>query len=555
MKKLLSSVIVASLMAASLAGCGGSSSQSSSASDSSASTESAAAAPATSNEETPASTDDTAEARTDLTFAFFRGMESVSPHTTAGEMWFQDAVYEGLVTVRNEGIQPALAESWEISEDGLTYTFKIREGVTFTDGTALDAYIVEANFDNIFQDSKSLQWLESLLLCDSYRAVDEFTFEYVLTEPYYPALTEFGLARPYKMGSPDTFIEGEPRNVTGSVGTGVYYLSDNKADEYVVLQMNEDYWGEKPSIETVTMRVIPENQTRIMALENGEIDLIYGVNVLDAATLHIYDNDDRINYATSEPNLTKHIVLNSHVPGLDDIVVRQAINHAINKEAISQGIYYGMEQPADALFPPNAPYCDIGLTPYEFDMDKAAQMLEDGGWTVGSTGVREKDGVQLSFSAIFDNNSVTCKPIFEYIQSELKTIGIELKLEGYERASYFDYQKSGNFEIVMGVPWGQPYDPHTSLAAFRTPAYGDYKAISGLDNADEIFDNITAFLVEVDEDTRQDLITEVLTDIHEAAVHVPLIYESNKALFTNDLHNVTFYPSPYTFPFWDFTYE
>ncbi|MFI3312295.1 MAG: nickel ABC transporter substrate-binding protein [Eubacteriales bacterium] len=508
----------------------------------------------TTTQESAAVETEEATVRTDLTFAFFRGMESVSPHTTAPEMWFQEMVYETLVSVENSGIEPCLAESWEISEDGLVYTFQIREGVTFTNGTALDAYAVEANFDNIWADAQSLQWLESLLLMERYGATDEFTFEIVLTEPYYPTLTELGLARPYGIGAPEIFIEGEPRNVTEAIGTGPYYLAEQKQDEYVIMQMNDTYWGEKPTIETVTMKVIPDNQTRIMALENGEIDLIYGVNVLDAATLKIYEDSDTIHYATSEPNLTKHLVLNAQVAGLDDLAVRQAINHAIDKQAISDGVYYGMEQPADALFAPNVPYCDIDLDPYEYDKDLAAQILDEAGWVMGSDGIRAKDGVKLSFSVIYDNNSVTCKPIVEFIQSELKPLGINLTLSGYERASYFDYQKSGNFEIVVGVPWGQPYDPHTSLSAFRTPAYGDYTALSALDNAEDIFQQITDFLVEVDEEKRQEQIANVLTGIHEAAVHVPLVYEANKALYSDELQEVTFHPSPYTFPFWEFSY-
>ncbi|OOB79155.1 MAG: nickel ABC transporter, nickel/metallophore periplasmic binding protein [Epulopiscium sp. Nuni2H_MBin003] len=545
MRKIFAMLLTSTMLLASLAGC----------SNSGSSAESGGSTAQSGGQTTSGSADaGEGETRKDLTFAFFRGMESLSPHTTAGEMWFQEMVYETLVSVENSGIEPCLAESWDISEDGLTYTFKIREGVTFTDGVELDAHVVEFNFDNIWQDSASLQWLESLLLTESYRAVDDYTFEIVLTDPYYPLLTELGLARPYGMGSPNIFIPGEPRNVTGAVGTGPYRLVEDKQDEYVLMTMNENYWGPKPTIENITMRVIPENQTRIMALENGEIDLIYGVNVLDAATLEIYKDSDKIHYALSEPTLTKHIVLNSTVPGLDDQAVRYAINHAVDKEAIAYGIYYGIEQPANALFPPNAPYCDIDLPVYDYNVDKANQLLDDAGWAMGSDGIRSKDGIKLSFNGEYDNNSVTCKPVMELMQANLKTIGIELNLKGYERATYFDVQKSGNFEIVMGVPWGQPYDPHTSLSAFRTPAYGDYKAITGLDNADEIFQTITDFLIVVDENERIELITKVLEDIHEAAVHVPLIYESNKALFTSELKEVTFAPSPYTFPFWDFKY-
>lgn len=494
------------------------------------------------------------EKRKDLTFAFFRGMESLSPHTTAGEMWFQEMVYETLVSVENSGIEPCLAESWDVSKDGLTYTFHIRKGVKFTDGLTLDAHVIKKNFDNIWKDSNSLKWLESIKLISSYKALDDFTFEIKLSKPYYPLLAELGMTRPYAIGSPNIFVANDPRKVTDAVGTGPYKMGARKKGEYVVMEMNENYWGPKPTIETVTMKVIPENQTRIMALENGEIDMVYGINVVDAATIQIYKDNDKIEYAVSSPSLTKHIVINSHIPGLNDKAVRHAIQHAVNKEAISHGIYYGIEKPADTLYAKSIPYCDVDLKPYDFNMEKAAKILDDAGWVMNSKGVREKDGVKLSFRAVYDNNSVTCKPILEFLQSEFQPLGIELKLEGYERSTYFDIQKSGTFEIVMGVAWGQPYDPHTSLSSFRSPSYGDHKALSGLDNAEEIFKEIQEFITEIDDTKRQELIAAVLTDIHEAAVHIPLVYESNKTIFTSELKKITFAPSPYVFQFWNFRY-
>ncbi|MFI3272645.1 MAG: nickel ABC transporter substrate-binding protein [Pseudomonadota bacterium] len=494
------------------------------------------------------------EVRKDLTFAFFRDMESLSPHTTAGEMWFQEAVYETLVSVENSGIEPCLAESWEISEDGRTYTFHMRKGVKFTDGVVMDAYVIEKNFDNIFKDKNSLKWLESINLTESYKALDADTFQVVLKQSYYPYLTELGITRPYAIGSPSIFVEGEPRKVTGAVGTGPYYLADRKLGEYVVMKANKDYWGPKATIETVTMKVIPEGQTRVMALENGEIDMVFGINVVDAATIQIYKDSQHIKYALSTPTLTKHFVINSHLPGLNDINVRKAIQHAIHKEAIAQGLYYGIEKPADALFSPTIPYCDVDLKPYEYDMDKAAKLLDDAGWVMGKDGIRAKDGVKLSFTAIYDNNSVTCKPIFEFLQSELDELGIHLKLAGYERSTYFDMQKGGTFDIIMGVPWGQPYDPHTALSSFRAPSYGDHKAISGLPNGQVIFDEIQDFITEVDPELRQEKIAKVLTDIHEGATHVPLVYESNKSIFISDIKEVTFAPSPYVFQFWNWRY-
>ncbi len=495
------------------------------------------------------------EPRKDLTFAFFRDVESLSPHTTAGEMWFQEMVFEGLVAIENEGIKPALAESWTISPDGKVYTFKIRQGVKFTDGTPLTAHVVKENFDNIIKDKNSLKWLESVVLTKEYKALDDYTFELTLASPYYPLLAELGMARPFGMGSPKTFVKGEPRKVTAAVGTGPYVMGEHKQDEYLNMYVNKDYWGKKPSIEKITMRVIPESQTRILALENGEIDMVYGANVVDATTIQMYKNSDKIKYAVSEPSLTKHMVINSHLPGLNDLAVRQAINYAVNREAISQGIYYGLEKPAGTLYSESTPYCDIDLTPYTYDLKKAEKLLDDAGWKKGSDGVRAKDGVRLAFSVIYDNNTVTDKPTLEFIQSEFKSLGIDLKLEGYERSTYFDKQKAGEFQIIMGIPWGKPYDPHASLASFRAPSYGDYQGLSGLANSKEIFDGITEMLVEVDEAKRQAEIKDILTKIHDSAVHVPLVFGNNKTIYTGQLKTVTFAPSVYTFPFWEFEYK
>ncbi len=126
------------------------------------------------------------------------------------------------------------------------YTFKIRQGVKFTDGTPLTAHIVKENFDNIIKDKNSLKWLESVVLTKEYKALDDHTFELPLSSPYYPLLAELGMARPFGMGSPKTFVKGEPRKVTAAVGTGPYIMGEHKQDEYLNMYVNKDYWGPKP---------------------------------------------------------------------------------------------------------------------------------------------------------------------------------------------------------------------------------------------------------------------------------------------------------------------
>lgn len=148
-----------------------------------------------------------------------------------------------------------------------------------------------------------------------------------------------------------------------------------------------------------------------MALEKGEIDLIFGKNMIDADAINQYTGNDNFTVALSDPTSTRQIVLNTTRDILDEKEVRKALQHATNKAAISEGIFYGLEQPADTLFASTVPYCDINLTPYEYDVEEATKMLEEAGWTLAGDGVREKDGQKMELELLYNSDSVTEKAI------------------------------------------------------------------------------------------------------------------------------------------------
>ena len=136
--------------------------------------------------------------------------------------------------------------------------------------------------------------LEMMNLLVGVSAPDDDTFVIEMSEPYYPMLTELACIRPFAMISPNCMIDGSTKDgVNGYIGTGPYVLTDFVTDEYAVFERNENYWGEKPAIQKITVKVIPDNQTRIMALENGEIDLIFGKNMLDADAISQYVDSDK----------------------------------------------------------------------------------------------------------------------------------------------------------------------------------------------------------------------------------------------------------------------
>ena len=490
--------------------------------------------------------------RDELVFVNYRDIRDLNPHLYAGEMYAQSILYDTLVSTTAEGYEGCLAEEWAISEDGRVYTFNIRDNVLFSDGTPCDANAILANFNAIIENKDRHTWLEMMNLLVGVSAPDEDTLVIELSEPYYPMLTELSCIRPFAMISPECMIDGSTKDgVNGYIGTGPYVLTDFVTDEYAVFERNENYWGEAPAIRKITVKVIPDNQTRIMALESGEIDLIFGKNMIDADAISQYLDSEQFTVGLSDPTSTRHIVLNTTHEILGDLAVRQALQHATNRQAISDGIFYGLEQPADTLYASTIPYCDVELEPYAYDAKEAARMLDEAGWVMGSDGIREKDGVKLQLDLLYNSDSVTEKTISEYLQSEYLKLGISMNIHGEEEQSYRDNMKAGNFDMVFNICWGMPYDPQSSLAAMRAPVYGDYAAQQGLEDKAQIDEAITNILTSTDEVQRQELYDFVLTRLHEDAVYIPLTYECNKALYTSELQGVHFGTDQYDVPFGD----
>ncbi len=492
-----------------------------------------------------------AEQKSDtLNFVNYRDVRDLNPHLYAGEMYAQEMLYETLVDITADGYKPCLAESWDISPDGKVYTFHIRKGVTFTDGTPCDAYAIKANFDAILENRARHTWLEMMHLLEKVDAPDAHTFRIFMKAPYWPMLTELGVTRPFAMISPAAMKDGSTKDgVKAYIGTGPYKLTKVVTDEYAVFEANENYWGEQPKIRRIVVKVIPDNQTRILALEKGEIDLIWGKNMLDADALNKYRDNKDFDIAMSAPTSTRHIVLNGQNPVLADIAVRKALQHATNRVAIAKGVFHNTELPADTLYARSVPYCDIDLPPYAYDMEKAARILDEAGWKPGGDGVREKDGKRMELGLLYNSNSVTEKTIAEYLQHEYGKLGIRVSLRGEEEQSYRDNMKNGLFDMIFNICWGMPYDPQSSMAAMRQRVYGDYAAQLALPDKKEIDAAITEIMSSTDPARRQELFTFALTHLHEDAIYIPLTYETNKALFSSRLKGVGFTQTQYEVPF------
>jgi nickel transport system substrate-binding protein len=481
-----------------------------------------------------------------LTFAWPRDIGEMNPHVyNPSQLFAQSMVYEPLVSYQEGGeLKPHLAESWDISEDGKEYTFHLREGVKFSDGTSFNAEVVKKNFDTILNHLDMHSWLGFLSKINSTEVVDEYTFKLTLTEAYYPTIQELAVVRPVRFLGEAGFPEDgdTSKGVVEPVGTGPWVLEDYKVDEYAVFKRNEEYWGELPKEEKITVKVIPDAETRVLAFEKGEIDLLYGEGTISLDAFKQLESTENYESSISEPVATRQLVINSKKEQLSDEKVRQALHYAFNKEALVEGVTSGYEEKADYILPTNLPYTkDNGATVIDYDVEKAKSLLDEAGWTLseGET-VREKDGQPLEFELMYDSAEQIQKTMAEVIQSEWAAIGVKLNIVGVELTEQVQRFKDNEFDVNFFSNYGAPYDPHTFLNIVASEGFGFNEAISAYPNKAEILKQIAEVPKTTDEAQRQQLYTSILTSIQEQGAIIPISYIKKTAIYQKDVTNFTF---------------
>lgn len=216
------------------------------------------------------------QVQTELIYASAKDINDMNPHLYTGSMPAQGMVYESLVENTPDGIKPLLAESWDISEDGKTYTFHLRQDVKFHDGEPFNAEAVKQNIDAVLANAEKHAWIKLSTKITSVKVIDEHTVELTLSEAYYPALVELSMTRPYVFISPKDFKDGGTKDgVSGFHGTGPYKLTAHKVEENATFEANEDYWGGAPAIKKITSKVLPAGETTFLALQKGEINFVF----------------------------------------------------------------------------------------------------------------------------------------------------------------------------------------------------------------------------------------------------------------------------------------
>ncbi len=481
-----------------------------------------------------------------------RGHDSVRldpGHETDGESFkVIDNLYENLVTYADTTteIVPELATRWEISEDGLTYTFHLRPGVQFHDGTPLNADAVLFSLDRQRSDLTPPHPFHSVggpytywqsmgmddILADL-KAVDESTVVFTLANRNAPFLANLAMGFAAIVSPTAARKHGEDF-FKFPTGTGPFRFVEWVKDDRIVLERNPDYWGAKPYLDRVVFRSIPENTVRLLALETGEIAGMDGINAELAKRLETNAGFTLL----KQPGMNVgYLAMNMDKPPFDKLEVRQAINHAVQREAIVTGLYGGFGTPAVNPMPPTLWGYNHSVVGYAYDVPKAKELLAAAGFP---------NGFKTELYAMTGPRPYMPDPlkVAEAIQSDLKAIGVDATLKTLEWGTYLDQVQHGKHAMCLLGWTGDNGDPDNFLyvllgkASTRLPAQN-----VAFYRSDEVDALLLKAQQESDVAQRTALYEQAQALIHRDAPWLPIAHMTQLVGFRRNVHGYPMHPT------------
>jgi len=419
------------------------------------------------------------------TLVFGRGGDSVgldpAYETDGNSFMICDNVLEALVEYKDEStdIEPGLAESWTIAPDGLTYTFKLRKGVKFHDGTPFNADAVVCSLGRQMKERKvkfaGKGWeipaqerppeywvsMEMDKTVEAIEATDEHTVVFKLKRVEAPFLANLGMDFA-DIISPTAFIKNPKEFVRNPVGTGPFKFVQWVKDDRILLEKNPDYWNKKggPYLDKVVFRAIPENSVRFLELKTGNIHICQFPN---AADLPLAQKDPSMKLV-SQPGMNIGYLSFNHTkePWKSNVKLRKAIAHAINRKAIVDNIYQGQGQLAKNHIPPIMWGYNDAVPQIEYSVDKAKALLAEAGFPEG----KGLDEITLWCMPVARPYNPEGLKVGVAMVADLAKVGIRARIVSYEWGTYLKRQREQPPDMdLFQLGWtGDNGDPDNFLA-------------------------------------------------------------------------------------------
>lgn len=463
------------------------------------------------------------------TLVFGRGGDSTSldpSRVTEGETFKVTVnLFETLLNFGEQDttIEAGLAKDWDTSEDGLTYTFQLEEGVKFHDGTDFNAEAVVKNFERWANgDADTFPYYNSMFggfkgdedhVIESVKADGDSTVIITLKRPQAPFLKNLAMSM-FAISSPEAYEKGDDEYERNPVGTGPFKFVEWKPNETITIEKNEEYWKEGlPKLDKVIFRAIPDNSARLNALVSGEIDLADGINPADGKKI---EDDAKLQLFERPSMNVGYLGLTVTREPFDKKEVRQAMNYAIDKQSIVDSFFEGRAEVAKNPMPSSISGYNDDIEPYAYDPEKAKELLKEAGL---------EDGFEMELWAMPvprpympDGTKVA-----EAIQSNLADVGIKAKIVSYEWATYLDKASKGEADAFMLGWTGDNGDADNFLYVLLDEdniGSNNYTYFKNEETHKLFIDAQT----EVDEDKRIELYEQAQEILHEEAPWVPLAH-------------------------------
>ncbi len=470
---------------------------------------------------------DSAKAQGILIYGMPADHDILDPHATGGWITyhvtyniFESFVKEDLTEadVMTPKLMPGLATSWDVSEDGTEYTFHLREGVTFHDGEPFNADAVMFNFDRFWNKdspdyfekaaafvSAYTQWIKNV------EKIDDMTVKITLTQPNYEwlrtGLQSYG--QPLMISPKSVAEHGNDGIALNPVGTGPFKFVEREQGVKTVLDRNDDYWGRKAKLDRIIYRPLEDPATRVNALRTGEVNFI-GVPPWDE--VEDLKNEGFVLTTNNNVPFILFMHLNFKHEALKDKRVRQAINMAIDKEGLINEIYAGTGRVEHGILSPGTFAYDPTFTFYEYDPEKAKELLAEAGYG---------DGLELNWD-IYQYG--TGELVESWIQRDLKKVGIDAKIQKFEWIAYLRRWASGMTEDVAmnHIGWGMTYPSFIRIIAScgSFPPNGVNSGWYCNEEVDRLMDEAVTI---DDKDKAKEVYQQINRMIMEDAAFVPLL--------------------------------
>lgn len=432
---------------------------------------------------------DSAGAKT-LNFALAGNPDTLDPHKTSGTLTFQTlkSVYDTLAEPDMNGkIVPSLAERWEVSDDALTWTFYLRKDVVFHNGDKLTSKDVKATLDRIMDKATASPKAKEFNSITAIETPDDFIVALKLKEPTSPLLAS--LASGWGAILPKSLIDSGHDFGTRPVGTGPFVLEDWIRDSQIVLKKNDNYWLKgHPKLDRITMQIIPERAVSVQGLLSGQVDVAY---VIDKDDLPMLETSPDVKIEKSLTAMILVMSLNCSRPVLKDVRVRQAINHAIDKQLVLDVAYGGGMPVGTFMDYGNAYYKDFtGLYPY--DPAKAKKLLAEAGV-----------GPDTTLELFLPQNYELHVKAGEMYQDMLSKVGLNVKIRLVDWSTWLsDVYRGAKYDLTVIGHTGK-LDPDGTLSGYGTEGryvkwvnpraaelIDDAKKVAGFENRKKMYDEV-----------------------------------------------------------------